>query len=287
MSDKKRNYNYLIQDFAMLLFIITISIVTLITYVSDSQYRLENEIMIITMFLGILLTVFSSYIYGIVIAAAQTVFYTSYKIFQIYSQGINVSLVNYLWIILPIVSVLSIMLYTKTLSKIELENILLKEQVEKAIMIDPLTGLYNINCFYHDLRSTIKYSQRNNIPITVMIAKLRYGEELRKILSKNEYEELLQKMAKIFQDTIRFEDKLFILEEHGKIGTILTCDSEGANIVAKRIKNSMGQNNSFWGIADRSIIVDIQIGFKEYNSEFGDDVIGYKSKVEGEMQYDV
>ncbi|WP_159116583.1 hypothetical protein, partial [Clostridium neonatale] len=136
MSDKKRNYNYLIQDFAMLLFIITISIVTLITYVSDSQYRLENEIMIITMFLGILLTVFSSYIYGIVIAAAQTVFYTSYKIFQIYSQGINVSLVNYLWIILPIVSVLSIMLYTKTLSKIELENILLKEQVEKAIMID-------------------------------------------------------------------------------------------------------------------------------------------------------
>ena len=83
MSDKKRNYNYLIQDFGMLLFIITISIVTLITYVSDSQYRLENEIMIITMFLGILLTVFSSYIYGIVIAAAQTVFYTSYKIFQI------------------------------------------------------------------------------------------------------------------------------------------------------------------------------------------------------------
>lgn len=287
MSDKKRNYNYLIQDFGMLLFIITISIVTLITYVSDSQYRLENEIMIITMFLGILLTVFSSYIYGIVIAAAQTVFYTSYKIFQIYSQGINVSLVNYLWIILPIVSVLSIMLYTKTLSKIELENILLKEQVEKAIMIDPLTGLYNINCFYHDLRSTIKYSQRNNLPITVMIAKLRYGEELRKILSKNEYEELLQKMAKIFQDTIRFEDKLFVLEEHGKIGTILTCDSEGANIVSKRIKNSMGQNNSFWGIADRSIIVDIQIGFKEYNSEFGDDVIGYKSKVEGEMQYDV
>ena len=28
MSDKKRNYNYLIQDFGMLLFIITISIVT-------------------------------------------------------------------------------------------------------------------------------------------------------------------------------------------------------------------------------------------------------------------
>ena len=178
-------------------------------------------------------------------------------------------------------------MFKKGMERVEIENAMLKQQVEELVMIDPLTGLYNLNSFYHDILVQIQYTKRNNIPMTLMILKLRYEQELKKVLSKKNYELLLQRLARLVEDAIRIEDKIYSLNQNGELGLILTCDEEGAIIVRNRLRNSLDKKEAFDGITDRSIRVSTQIAFIQYSLDMKDDIMGLKERVEGELQYDV
>ena len=287
MIREKEGYGYLVQDIGMLIFLAIIFISTLVFSNAERDLLLENNIMLLIMFLGIVCSTFSKPTLGIIISASQTLIYTVYKLFYAYAYGVEIKSSCYLWVLFPILSVGSILMFKKGMERVEIENAMLKQQVEELVMIDPLTGLYNLNSFYHDILVQIQYTKRNNIPMTLMILKLRYEQELKKVLSKKNYELLLQRLARLVEDAIRIEDKIYSLNQNGELGLILTCDAVGAIIVRNRLRNSLDKKEAFDGITDRSIRVSTQIGFIQYSLDMKDDIMGLKERVEGELQYDV
>lgn len=287
MKKNRKDYSYLILDLSMLIFLSIIFFSVLVVCNSEKKFILENNVMLVLMFLCIICAVFLNSASGIIAAASQILIFTAYKIFNMYAHGIEVVFSSYAWLILPILSVEAIILYKKGLDKIEAENNLLKKQVEDLIMIDPLTGLYNINSFYHDLLIQIQYTKRNNIPFTLMIIKLRYEQELRNVLSKTNYELMLKRLAEILEDVLRLEDKVYKLDEKGEFGAILICGAEGANIAKNRLRANIEKKDAFDKITTKSIRVNVQIALMEYNMDMGDDTMRYKQSVEGELQYDV
>ncbi len=170
----------------------------------------------------------------------------------------------------------------------ELENDVLREQVEELVLINPLTGLYNLRSLYIDMKKQIAYAERNQISLSLMIIKLRYEPELRNVLSRRSYEAVLQKTADIVVDAVRLEDRTYSIDNQGSVGVILTCDQAGSEFVKKRIKARIENPESFQGIVNSAIRVEVRIACLQYQEEnHGSDLVDFKQKVESELQYDV
>lgn len=285
---KKRAAGYLVQDIGLVLLLASLFIGAItVGNVAKDQY-LESLVMLIGIFLAILFAGFKLPSLAVVFAGFQILTYSSYRLFLFFSYSEPVPIISYIWIILPIISTVSMYLFISGNQKTELENEILKEQVEEYVMINSLTGLYNLRSLYHDLNRQIAYIERNNLSLSLVIVALRYEQELKKILSRNRYEIVIQRLARLISSSVRLEDKVYSIDNQGSFAIMLTCDKEGSDFVMKRIAHKVSEKNAFSGIADMAIKVEVKMACVQYDKEqFGDNVIAYKQKVESELQYDV
>ncbi len=155
-------------------------------------------------------------------------------------------------------------------------------------MIDPLTGFYNLRSMFMDIQTQISYAERNNNMISLMILKPRYQKELKSVLKKLQYEEVLTRLAKYVYDTVRLEDRVYSIDGEGSLGVVLTCDKKGAQVVEARLRNKISEPLAFAGIATSPIRVEVKIGCLEYKKEeYQRDARLFKKKVEEEVEYDI
>lgn len=287
MGNRNR-VNFIIQDLGMLVFLASIFVSSFIVSNSDAELKMENVIMFLVLILSIILVSFQITTLAVVCAGLQVLMYSAYKLYLNYSQGISVQLLSYAWLFLPLLAVGSMLLFLQGRLRTELENEVLKQQVEDLVMIEPLTGLYNFRSMYNDLERQIAYSYRNSLDLSLMIVKLRYESELKKILSSRNYDALIQKLASILEDCIRLEDKIYAIDNKGSVALMLTCDSEGAAIVRQRINNSLNAKDAFARITDAPIKVETRSAYVQYNKDEGRiSAMELVQKVESELQYDV
>lgn len=292
MGQKASNKNrtgYVLQDIGMLLVLASLFFGTIVLLNAPSQLKLENLIMLLITFAGVLLAAYRLVISGVVIVGLQIIIYTVYKLFFNYTQGVQIETISFIWLVYPLIAVGSMIIFIKRSMIMETEIEILREQVEELVLIDPLTGLYNLKSLYLDLNAEIALSIRRKTDITLMIVDLRYEAELRKILGKKNYNMLKQKIAMLLQDTLRIEDKIYAIDHKGTLAMILSCDREGAEIVKRRLKYILTAKDAIPDIIDnRTIKLDFQFGYLYYDDEiFKRNVIHYKQKVESELQYDV
>jgi diguanylate cyclase (GGDEF)-like protein len=283
----RRKYEILLQDIGLLIFLLSVFCSAIVVYAGGSELLLENLVMVFFTAAAIILITFSVDMTAFVVIGSQLICFTSYKLFNLFENGTVIEASSYAWLVLPIISIGSIKLFCIGRNRLELENNVLRQQVEQLVMIDPLTGLYNLRSFYYDIERQIRYTRRNNLPLTLMLIKLRYAQELNKILSKNNYDKLKQRLAEIAADALRIEDNQYSIDKDGSLAVILTCDEKGGELVRNRIRAMVNENGSFDNIASESIKVDVQIAYMQYNQEIGDDAAYFKSCVEKELQYDV
>ncbi len=285
---KKRATGYLLQDIGlvMLLACIFAGVITL-QNVATEEY-LESLVMLLGVFAAILFAGFKLTSFGVVFAGLEILVYSSYRLFLFFSYNEEIPLICTVWLILPIVSVVSMYFFVSGSRETELENEVLRMQVEEFVMINSLTGLYNLRSLYYDLERQIAYAERNKMSLSLVIIALRYEEELKKVLSRNRYETVIQKLAEVVSGAVRLEDKTYSIDKKGSFAIMLTCDKEGSKLVMKRILNKVNEKETFSEIADVAIKVEVKMACIQYDKEqFGDDVIAYKQKVESELQYDV
>jgi GGDEF domain-containing protein len=285
---KKRATGYLLQDIGLVLFLLCIGVMAVTVGNAGKDQLLEFVIMLMATFFAILLAGFKLNSLSIVIAGFSILGYSSYKLYYYFAYTEEINLLCYIWVVLPILSVGSMLLFVYANSQTELENDILKEQVEELVMVNSLTGLYNLRSLYNDLQKQIAYAQRNHMAVCLMIVKLRYEQEMKSILSRSHFEILIQKMAELVVDAVRVEDRVYSLDNYGALGIILTCDSPGSEFVKKRIKARLQEQEAFSGITDSAIQVQVKIAYLEYDANiYGSDIITFKQKVESELQYDV
>lgn len=282
-----KRYETLIQDLGLLLFLISVFFSALILYIGGLDLIAENMVMIFFIILATVLVTFSFEMAAFVVVGTQITGYTAYKLFSLYNYGAVINLSSYAWLILPIAVVGSMRIFCSGRNKLEQENNLLKQQIEEQVMIDPLTGLYNLRSFYYDIDKQIRYTRRNKLPLTLMIVQLKYSLELKKILSRTNYDKLLQRFAEIVGDAIRVEDSQYSIDKEGGLAILLTCDEKGGELVKNRIRSMLNEKGAFDRITDTSIKVDVKIAYVQYSEEMGNDAIYFKNCVEKELQYDV
>ncbi len=285
---EKRTTGYLFQDVGIFLLLGTILASTLVVANVNESLFMESMVMLLAVFIAMLFAAFKMSSLAVILAGFQILAYSVYKLFMSYAYGMKIELISYAWIILPIAGVGSMIMFVSGSHRTEAENDILKEQVNELVMVNALTGLYNLRSLYNDMTKQISYTERNHLPLSLMIVKLKYEPELRKVLSRSHYETLIQKLAILVTDAIRIEDRIYSIDNNGSVAVLLTCDKKGTEFVVNRIKSAVSNREAFAGITEEAIKVDVKIATMQYSGEeFGEDVILFKQKVENELQYDV
>ena len=276
-----------LEDIGISVLLIALFSATIVDSLGGEFLFTENLVMTIVTFVAVLLAAIRVTNIPAIIAGIATVSYIAYKLYQMFAQGGIIEGLSYLWIAIPGLAVLGMALFSKGIQRLQRDNNVLSKQVEDLIMIDPLTGFYNLRSMYMDIQTQISYSERNNTYISLMIIRPRYRKELKDVLNKEQYEKVIVTFSKIVYETVRLEDRVYSLDSDGTVGVLLTCDRQGAKLVEKRIRTKIDNTNAFANIAQKPIRMEIQLGFLEYKKEYNRDAIKFKSLVEEEVAYDI
>ena len=274
-----------LEDIGISVLLIALFSATIVDSLGGEFLFTENLVMTIVTFVAVLLAAIRVTNIPAIIAGIATVSYIAYKLYQMFAQGGIIEGLSYLWIAIPGLAVLGMALFSKGIQRLQRDNNVLSKQVEDLIMIDPLTGFYNLRSMYMDIQTQISYSERNNTYISLMIIRPRYRKELKDVLNKEQYEKVIVTFSKIVYETVRLEDRVYSLDR--TVGVLLTCDRQGAKLVEKRIRTKIDNTNAFDNIAKKPIRMEIQLGFLEYKKEYNRDAIKFKSLVEEEVAYDI
>ncbi len=260
-----------------------------ITASTGSDYMAQNIVMTVALAIAVVVTIAGYLTIAIIVAAVSTVIFAGLKIYSLIALQKAFPPISFLWIILPAVCVVGIALYIRRYNPLTLENALLKKQIAELVMIDPITGLYNLRSLFMDIQTQISYAERNDSPISLMIIRLRYPAEMRKVLKTSQYEKVIKQLSLLLVDTVRLEDRVYSIDENGGFGIILTCDRDGTKIVENRLREKLADPKWFEGISDKQQIrTEVKIGYLQYEKEkYNRNANEFKDDVEEEVNYDV
>lgn len=283
-----KSYGYLFQDIGLVLLLASLFTGAMTVSYTPKALLFEAVIMLLATFVALLFAGFKLFYLSIILAGLEVTIYTAYRLYLFLSYDTEIPTQSFVWIFLPIVSVAVMYLFVSGNRRLELENDILREQVEELVMVNPLTKLYNLRSLYYDLFIQVSYAERNKLPLSLMVIVLKYEAELASILSRQNYEKMVQRLAQIVSDTVRVEDKTYSTDNKGSLAIIMTCDKEGSNIAINRLRSRISEPDAFLGIAENAIKIEVKIASMEYNKEeFGDNMMSFKQRVENELQYDV
>ncbi len=292
MSEKSKNRrsgdNKVISYLGIGLLLLSFILAVVVTNATGSDYFTENLIMTLVLAVAVAVTVSGLLTIGIIVAAVATVIFAGLKMYSIMALGNSFPPISFIWVVLPAMCVLGIALYVKRYAPLTLENALLKKQISELVMIDPITGLYNLRSMFMDIQTQISYAERNDSPISLMILRLRYPAEMKKVLKASQYEQVVKQLSHLIVDTVRLEDRVYSIDENGGFGIILTCDREGTKIVEKRLRGKLDDPKWFEGISDKQIRTEVRIGYLQYEkSKYNRNANNFKDDVEEEVNYDM
>lgn len=285
---RERNRRLLAQDIGLLVFMAGMLAAALLVAFSQSDaLKTENLLMFLVLSGAVVLAAYRFRYLAIALCAIQTCFYAAYRIYTGFTTGQAIPLSCYGWLVLPMLTVSAMTVFMRSTYQAEVIAEMLDKQLAEQVMTDHVTGLYNLKSLYIDLERQIAFSKRNNLCLSLMLLELRYKEELTSILSAAQFDVLRVALAELVEDNIRLEDRLYALDEEGKMGIMCTCDKAGAQIMKRRIEEALEKTDKFHEVLGRALRVEIRTGIFEYKEGQVENAIDLKKKAENEMQYDV
>lgn len=284
---RQSKYSILLQDIEILLFMFSVLMSAITIATSTEEDFIENIVMFLVACAIVIFAVYKFKYTATVLAGMQVLVFTVYKLYKANAHLMEISWRAYLWVIIPFLMTGSLLFFLQNNYKIEQLTELVMNQMSEMALINTVTGLYNLKAMYIDLERQMSYSERRGDKICLAMIELRYGPEMKSILSTKNYQAMIQRFSHIVEDSLRLEDRCYSIDEDGSIGVILSCDKAGAMIVKKRMKANVLKAEAFEGITNRALKVDIRMAFLEYDKEVIKNAIEFKQKTESELQYDV
>ncbi|MBD7916101.1 diguanylate cyclase, partial [Clostridium sp. Sa3CUN1] len=191
----------------------------------------------------------------------------------------------YLWFILIPITSLIISLVSKNILLLQEKLKILENENEELIMIDPLTGDRNMKSFNNEVPIYLSMNKRYEIPITIMIIRLKHSERIKNIVGKDQYDNMRVIISNALNDSLRVEDRKYILNEDTFI-YILLSNKEGLKVVEKRLKEKIKNIDFNIKKFNKSIDLEVQIGFYTYDGKI-DNPLELLKAAERELEYDV
>ncbi|MCR5591074.1 MAG: diguanylate cyclase [Lachnospiraceae bacterium] len=291
-EEKRKNRNKgdgkIISYVGIGMVLLSFILAVVVTANSGIEHLTENLIMTIALAATVVIIIAGSLTFAVIVGAIATVVFAGLKIYSVMTYQNDFPPISFLWIVLPAICLVGTVLFVRRYTPLILENALLKKQIAELVMIDPVTGLYNLRSLFMDIQTQISYAERNDSPISLMIIRLRYPAEMKKVLKPAQYEKVIKQLSLLIVDTVRLEDRVYCIDENGGFGIILTCDKEGTKIVEKRIREKLADPKWFEGVSDKQIRTEIKIGYLQYEKiKYNRNANKFKDDVEEEVEYDM
>lgn len=285
---RKRKKESLVQGVGLAIFMFGIAAAALTLSFSDENSRVLYLVMFFTACAGIWLAAYRFRYLAVVISGLQMLIYTIYQLYEAIANGRMITALDYMWLFLPPLCVGAMIMFMMNMYKVDKMAEYLEERLQSLEVIEPVTGLNNLRSMYMDLERQMAYASRNNIELTLVIFELRYYQEIKGILNANQFDELKRRMGRLVEDSLRIEDRVYAIDDKGSLGLVcIGCGREGALVVKKRVTDLLSKKESFEGLLDRTLRVDLRVGFYTYDREEIRNAIEFKQKAENELQYDV
>lgn len=285
---RRKRREAFVQSVGLAAFLFGIITAALITGWAEGERTLAYLVMFFVTCVGIWMASYRFRYIAVIVGGLQTLVYTIYQLYESIGNHREILLMDYAWLVLPILCISSMVLFMLNMFRMEKMTEMLEDQIQNLEVIDPVTGLSNLKSMYMDLERQMTYARRKDIELTLIILELRYYRELKAIMANRQLSDLKRRMGGLVEDLLRMEDRVYSIDDKGSLGIVcIGCGKDDASIVRKRITDAFNQKDSFEGILDRKLKVDIVMGIYAYDKEEIKNAMEFKRKAENELQYDV
>lgn len=275
----------LYQDLGLFIFIIAVIAAAMITAISGSVLLYQHIAIMIGMAAAVLLAGLRARVEGIVVCGVTILVFAVYKLYNRFAYNIPIEWTAYIWPFVIILALFGITLFVSYFTQIEGINSILNLRLDQLTVMDPLTGLENNRAMVSSLARYMALSERKGTEMGLMMVRLRYAEELKKVLTATQFNELRHNLAITVQDVIRMEDRVFSTDEDGSLGIIYF--STGASFLKGRILTAIDKKNMLPDLNEQLLTVDLSIVYKQYEKELGKDAMRFINELEKEFAYEV
>lgn len=281
-KDKRES---LYEDIGLLMFMLMISALAVMLIISEAvviniiYLFITIAILITTYFMGIL----SSIVINMGFIALQVVV----MLYQYVGKNQTVRWKLVFWLVLPII--LSFTLYFMTKSQVSLQksNSELRAALVERGAFDAQTNLRTMVAYVEDAGVFIETNRRFQIPVTTLIIKIRYFNDLRRMMSDRQLQSLLKLTSETIKDSTRGNDITYIIQNEDPTWAILLySDAEGATIAANRVKDAF-ELNIKKNPELMSLAISMVVGIASWDPETMNNPYDLMNRGIDETQYDV
>ncbi|MDB8858912.1 GGDEF domain-containing protein [Pediococcus acidilactici] len=281
----KNSKEHLYGDVGLLAFLLMLAIAAVLMVLSQNivvnivYLIITVGILIITYFMGII----PSLLANMVFIAFQTVV----MLYEYFGLNREVQWTLIFWLVIPMLA--SVALYSMTRSQIALQkanNELYAELVEKGAF-DQQTNLRTTVAYVEDAGVFIETSRRFDIPVTTLIIKIRYFNDLRRMMSERQLQLLLKVTSEVIKGSTRGNDITYLLDNNDPTWAVLLySNAAGGRIVAQRTKDIFEKSiKKSPELAD--LAISMVIGVSEWDAEEMDNPYDLMNDGIKKTQYDV
>ncbi|MEO3945909.1 diguanylate cyclase [Gorillibacterium sp. CAU 1737] len=283
----KRTRSSLWSDVAFLGFLV-LCYVTILYMAGDPDSYVKNLFVLNIIFLMTIITYFTTVTAGLVLNVAFIFIYGAYVLYRTVTLGEAVQAGAYFWIVLAPLFTLAVWVFALSTRRLQEENDDLNEQKARLATLDESTDLKTSVAFQKDLTVFAGISERYGIPLTLVVIKVKYWNEMRRFIRTDQLEEAVLDISKISQASIRTNDTLYLIDkENVTWGLLLFTDQDGAKIVVDRIRASLVQFNTQDFAQKYKVQLNLNIGAVQYDKEKVENALDFLTQAKRQMEYDV
>lgn len=274
-------------DSYMLALILEIFIIVSIMLIpQNADNSTLNFLMLGITFLISITSYIGGLVIGLIVTSITIFLYASYIFYNNTILNMHITYISYLWMIsMPIICLTSGKL-SSNIVLLQENNKDLQEKYKHLVTVDETTGLGNVRHFYNTLDKEMKKSRRHKNKLTLMMIKLPYYKDIKKIIGDSKTETLMKNISDIIIGCTRGEDERYYIDED-MLGIIMPhTDLPGANVVKERIKSKIEELNLEINQGKYYVDIDTKVANLEMKDNIKD-AIEFKTLCEEELQYDV
>ncbi|ASA24680.1 diguanylate cyclase domain-containing protein [Paenibacillus donghaensis] len=283
----RRNRSSLLSDVAFLGFLVLIYICAIFIAGAPDHYT-QNIIILNVAFLLAVITYFTNVTVGLVLNLAFIFLYGFFVLYQTVSEGATIGVNTYFWLLMTPLLTMAVWILTLGNRQLQEENAVLQKKAASLASVDENTDLRNNISFQKDAVLFIGISTRYQIPLTLLVVKVKYWKEIRRLIPEDQLSEAIYDVSQLSQTSIRTNDALYLLDkEDATWGLLLFTDRDGAKIVIERIKYKLQELNDTGFSSKYKVNLGLKIGAVEYQADNIENPFDFIVQAKKQLEYDV
>lgn len=224
-------------DIYLLLFLALFSVTAILM-------TLTANLTLNTIYLGLtLVMILMTYFFGAITGlTANLIFIFLQAIVMIYintTHHATIPMIMIFWLVMPLLLSATFYGMTRHLTQLQVANAKLRGDIMKRGAFDERTDLRTTVAYIQDAQVFIETNRRFQLPVTTVIIRIRYFNEIKRMMNEQQFSDLLRLTSDTIASTTRDNDITYSLDQDNPTWAVLLfSDTPGAQIAANRLKSA-------------------------------------------------